>query len=300
MIDMKKFSLLLLLAFSMTATLIHAQDLTPNSGFEMWTLKTVPTQYFVPDSWDQLNDETNFVGILTCIQSSDAHSGIFAAKLITKAVQIGPISDTANGIITTGHLITVPPYGIYGGVASHVRPDSIYGWIKYEPTPGDSCQIQLDLLSVNNDTVGKALYQTSQTHTVYTRFSAPIVYKSSNAPDTIRWMLSSSNGYKSLPNSTMYVDDLGIVYATGIHDPPISDFLSISPNPAHDVVRVTNEKNISGTLVCYALNGQLVRTWKLSGANQEFAVNDLERGTYLIELVNDKKQIAAAGKIVIQ
>src|SRR5580765_7400983 len=83
-----------------------AQNSTPNAGFEDWTTITFPTQYEVPDNWDQLNAETNFIGILTCIKSSDAHSGSFAAKLVTKEVNILSITDTANGIITTGLLIT--------------------------------------------------------------------------------------------------------------------------------------------------------------------------------------------------
>jgi hypothetical protein len=297
---MKKISSLILSFSFFLAAGAGAQDITPNSGFEMWTLKTVPTQYFVPDSWDQLNDETNFIGILTCIQSTDAHSGIFAAKLITKYVDLGVIKDTANGIITTGHLITVPPYGIYGGVPSHVRPDSIFGWIKYEPAAGDSCQIQLDLLSVNNDTVGKALYQTAQTISAYTRFSAPVIYKSTDNPDTIRWMISSSNGYNALPNSTMYVDDIGIVYGTGVYDPPLSDFLTVSPNPAHDVIRIRNDKMVRGTLILYSTAGQRIAYWTLKDSEQEFSVRDLAGGTYLAELVSEHAEILAAGKIVVQ
>ncbi len=295
---MKRITLLITSLFFACSS--PAQDITPNSGFEMWTLKTVPTQYLVPDSWDQLNDETNFIGILTCVQSTDAHSGTFAAKLITKAVQIGPIKDTANGIITTGHLVTVPPYGIYGGVPSHVRPDSIYGWIKYEPTPGDSCQIQLQLFAANNDTIGEALYQTAQTLTSYTRFSAPVNYYSSDDPDTIRWMLSSSNGYAALPNSTMYVDDIGIVYGTGIHDPPLSDFLSIAPNPAVHTLRIINDQMVNGTLIFYTSSGQRVKEWKLRGANDEIPVNDFSKGTYLVELISEQNEIIAAGKILVQ
>lgn len=284
----------------LTAHFASAQDITPNSNFEMWTLKTSPTQYLNPDGWDQLNDETNFLGILTCVQSTDAYNGAFAAKLITKTVTILGVTDTANGIITTGKLITVPPYGINGGVPSHIRPDSIYGWIKYEPTPGDACQIQLDLFTANKDTVGVALFQTSQTLTAYTRFSAPVIYKTSETPDTLRWLISSSDGFNSLPNSTLYVDNIGIVYGVGISEPPLSDFVSVSPNPAGDFLNIRNEKLLQGTLQLYNTAGERVREIILNNGQMKVDVAELLPGTYLLELISENATVIAAGKLVVQ
>src|SRR6187549_1346402 len=175
---MKKILLALVFSF-LIFHISFAQDPTPNAGFENWTLVNGATQYYVPDGWDNLNAATSFIGILTCVQTTDAHSGSFAVKLITKEVSTQFGTDTANGIITTGHLILIPPYGVTGGIPFHSRPDSIYGWFKYAPTPGDSTQIEFDLLGANHDTLGKALFKSGDNISVYTRFSAPIVYVSS-------------------------------------------------------------------------------------------------------------------------
>jgi len=277
-----------------------AQDITPNSGLEMWTLVTSPTQYLNPDSWDQLNDETNFIGILTCVQSTDAHSGNFAAKLITKYVDLGIIKDTANGIITTGKLITVPPYGNYGGVPSHERPDSIYGWIKYQPVAPDSCQIEIDLRTAAGDTVGKAKFQTGLTLTTYTRFSAPVIYKSSENPDTIMWLISSSNGFKAIPNSTLWVDDIGVVMNTGINEISLGDFITITPNPSSKMIQIKNDKMISGDLIFYDGTGKLTWQHPIKNQNENLDVSDIPEGIYLAQLIDDRKKLVASGKIIIQ
>src|SRR5436190_9998828 len=117
----------ILLPLVLSCFLFHtsfSQDPTPNAGFENWNFDTCLNVFEVPDNWDQLNCETNILSILTCLKTTDAHSGNFAAKLTTKIV----FTDTANGIITTGHLITVPPYGVDKGIPYTQRSDSIFGW----------------------------------------------------------------------------------------------------------------------------------------------------------------------------
>jgi len=298
---MKNEMVLYILAVSLFCSQFSmAQDITPNSGFEMWTLVTVPTQYLIPDSWDNLNPQTNFIGILTCIQTTDAHSGTLAAKLVTKIVTIGPVTDTANGIITTGHLITTPPYGVIGGIPTHERPDSIFGWIKYQPTPGDSCQIEFDLRTAAGDTVGKALYQTGETLNTYTRFSAPIVYFSSATPDTSLWLISSSNGFNAYPNSTLYVDDIGIAENTGIAQISLSNFITLAPDPADNFLRVKNEKLISGDLTLFDETGRKMKQACIKNPLEEIDVSDLPEGIYLVRLTDAKNDCSASGKIVVQ
>jgi hypothetical protein len=230
---MKQLSVLFLSALILVVR-VNAQDATPNAGFENWTVVTFPTQYEVPDDWDQLNDQTNFIGILTCVKTTDAHTGSFAAKLVTKVVTILTLVDTANGIITTGELITTPPYGITGGIPYMQRPDSMAGWIKYTPEGGDSCQIEFVLRNSNNDTIGTALYKTGATISQYTRFSAPVVYNSGDLPDTSLWLISSSNGFNAIPNSTLYVDDLSLILSVGIQEVNAEEIVMLEANLVTD------------------------------------------------------------------
>lgn len=291
------FSLLFSIFYS---TLLFAQNPTPNSGFEDWTTITFPTQYEVPNSWDQLNDETNFIGILTCIKTSDAHSGSFAVKLVTKVVTILSITDTANGIISTGHLVTVPPYGVSGGLPYNLRPDSITGWFKYTPTPGDSCQIEFDLRGSNNDTIGKALFKCGTTVANYTRFSAPVIYYSTGIPDTSLWLISSSNGFNSLPNSTLYVDDLALIMPTGIPEIKLGETIELVNTLVQDQLIIRNDKLQHGIFMLYNTDGKPVKQLNFTNSKEILDVNDVANGLYFFSAVDHHGTSLGSGKLVIQ
>src|ERR1043165_1249209 len=278
-----------ILASSLSFFLSHfsfAQNPTPNAGFENWNFDTCVNIFEVPDNWDQLNCETNILSVLTCLKTTDAHSGNFAVKLVTKEV----FTDTANGIITTGHLITVPPFGVDGGIPFTQRPDSIYGWFKYFPTPGDSSQIEFDLFGANHDTVGTALFQSGDSIFTYTRFSAPIVYFNAETPDSSLWIISSSNGFNSLPNSTLYIDDVGLVNPSGINEVNLDDFISLTPDPASDFIFIQNKKQIIGDLIFYDEEGRVIRKFPTANQESSFSVSSFSEGIYFVRLVDSKNK----------
>ncbi|HYV91316.1 MAG TPA: T9SS type A sorting domain-containing protein [Chitinophagales bacterium] len=294
--ERRHFSILFFLLMLINFNFSFAQDPTPNAGFENWNFDTCVNTFEVPDNWDQLNCETNILSILTCLKTTDAHSGNFAAKLVTKIV----FTDTANGIISTGHLITLPPYGVDGGIPYVSRPDSIFGWFKYSPTPGDSSQIEFQLFDTNRDTIGMALFQSGQTITTYTRFSAPIVYFSAATPDTSLWIISSSNGFNSLPNSTLYIDDIGLAYPSGLNEVRLNDFISITPDPTSDFILIMNERQMSGDLILYDEAGRVIRKFPVTKQSETFSISDLDEGFYFVRFTDSKNNFLAAGKILIQ
>lgn len=277
------------------------QSPTPNAGFEDWTTITFPTQYQVPNNWDELNEETNFIGILTCIRdTANPHSGNSDVKLITKVVTIFNVTDTANGIISTGRLITSPPYGVDSGIAYHERPDSIAGWIRYFPTAGDSCQIEFDLKGSNNDTIGKALFQAGATLSNWTRFSAPVVYYSGNTPDTSLWLISSSNGFNSLPNSTLYIDDLSVIMSTGIPDLYSEPMINVNSNLVKDQIIISNKSSKKATFNLYNMNGELVIQQLVVKTTELLSANDLANGMYFYEACGTDGALLNSGKVVVQ
>lgn len=204
----------------------YAQDpATPNAGFENWT--QVGSRYD-PNDWSNLNPSTYILGVYTCTRASgvDKHSGNYAIKLQTKSV----FFQTANGVATTGKLLTTAPYGVNGGLPFTNRPDSISGWFKYTPAGTDSGFVQFALYAAG-DTVGFVRFETGQyATTTYTRFSAPVVYLSAATPDTALWLLSSSRAANPVINSTLYLDDLELIY-----------------NPTCNAPEAMNNTNITAT-----------------------------------------------------
>jgi hypothetical protein len=288
-------SLSLLLSFHFS----YSQNATPNPGFEDWTFVDFFGQFYIPNSWDNLDSATAIIGILTCQQTTDKHSGQFAVKLLTQEVIIFG-TDTANGIITTGNLIVIPPYGIEGGIPYTERPDSIAGWFKYTPAPGDSTQIQFDLFTNAGDTIGTALIQIGQTVTGYTRFSAPVVYQSSGTPELSRWLISSSNGYNALPGSVLYVDDISLIFTTGVNEIENSSGLGIHQTIESEVLWLSNPKHVSGNLTVYNTLGNALAVFPLSGEHQEIHLPAVANQILVCSVTDNNGALLLSKKIVVQ
>lgn len=276
----------------------NAQNPTPNAGFEEWTEVNFFGNFFIPNSWDNLDSSTALLGILTCQRTTDAHSGSYAVKLVTYAIVA--FNDTANGIVTTGNLITVPPYGIEGGIPYTERPDSIACWVKYQPVGGDSTMIQFSLLDATNDTVGMALLKIGATISSYTRFSAPVVYYSAATPALSRWMMSSSNGFKAIPGSTLYVDDLALLFTTGVEGVQNTSGMQFINSFVTDQLLLSNPKHYSGQLRLYNAIGSLQAMYPVTHTSEQFHLPHLMNGMYYCTVAGDDGAILLQKKIVVQ
>ncbi|MEO8149869.1 MAG: T9SS type A sorting domain-containing protein [Bacteroidia bacterium] len=255
--------LTIITASLMISGFAFAQDpATPNAGFENWT--QIGSRYD-PDNWNNLNPSTAILGVYTCTRASgvDKHTGNYAIKLQTKTV----FFQTANGVATTGHLITTAPYGVTGGLPFTGRPDSISGWFKYTPASADSGFIQFQLKH-NGDTVGFVRFQTGNyTTATYTRFSAPITYFSSATPDTSLWLLSSSRAANPIVNSALYVDDLQLVY----NPPPCNTPAGLTTTNITGTTAKLNWAAVTGALqykIRYRVKGTTV--WTNTSSNVLF------------------------------
>lgn len=293
------FSGLLFFSAMCTPCISEAQDPTPNAGFEDWTAVNFFGNFFTPNSWDNLDSATAIIGILTCQRSTEAHSGTYAVKLVTYEVNIFG-TDTANGIITTGNLIIVPPYGIEGGIPYHERPDSIACWIKYMPAGGDSTQIQFDLFSGSGDTIGTALLKIGKTVSNYTRFTAPIEYFSAATPELSRWMFSSSNGYSAVPGSVLYIDDISLLFTTGIEEVQNESGLQLINTLVSDQLLLSNPKHHAGKLQVYNSLGMLQSVFPVKDGAEQFSLGHLSNGIYCCAVVGDDGKVLLRKKIVVQ
>jgi hypothetical protein len=287
----------------------HAQNPTPNAGFEDWTENpNGGSPYYTPDNWSNLNPETYFAfGILTCLRCDTPHSGNYAVELVTDSAKGEPPVD---GIMTTG-TIDILTQNVVGGVPFSQRPDSIYGWIKYYPIKkdsagvilSDSTEIQFSLLGSSGNVIGLATHSIGDSITNYTRFSSPVIYTdTTSAIDTAQWIISSSNGHHAYIGSRLYVDDIGLIGpGAGIATPALKPVtISVMPNPASGFILLSNPEQYAGILSLFNTTGAVVKQIQLNSVQQNIDIHDLASGDYLYSIKDEDGNPLANGSIIVK
>jgi len=274
------YALYMGIAFSQNAA-------TPNAGFENWT---AATSYNTPNNWNTLNSTTSYLSVYTCLKAtaaSDYHSGTAAIELITKTV----LTSKAQGIATTGKLNTnmiTMTGSINGGIPYTERPDSIVGWYKSSPVSNDTGFVQFILFGSTRDTIGIARFYVPATAvTKFTRFHKAIEYRSSNVPDSSLWILSSSSGATGQQvNSTIWVDDLDLIYnTTGISNTSsIDNTVILFGNPVSDKLDIYIPQN--SQIEILNINGQILKNIQDAYDCTIIDFSDLAKGLYFIEIKN--------------
>lgn len=277
---------------------VKAQNATPNAGFENWN--TVVNR-IDPADWNNLNPSTAILGVLTCARASgaDAHSGNYAIKLTTKLIP--GFNIIANGIASTGTLITTPPYGVSGGIAYTGRPDSITGWYKYTPAGTDQGFVELQLLgATNTDTIGYVRFETpNATVSTYTRFAAAVNYLSTATPSNSIWILSSSKGVGPIVNSQIFIDDIAMVFnSSSVNTINSKNEVTILGNVIKEKIRF-NYKN-TGVYQFRLIDtaGRIVADTQLNSQQSTVDVSSLD-GLYFYTIENNTG-IINTGKIIIR
>ena len=301
---MKKIVTLIAL-FSVSATYLLAQ--TPNPGFESWTHTSAITgSYDTPDNWNTANPKTAITGVLSCFKSTSFHSGSFAIQLITKQIP-SPFNQLVPGIATTG-TIDQTTQSITGGIAYTLKPDSITGWYKYTPQGGENGFVSFYLFGSaanNTDTIAKATFSTPKaTVATYTRFAAALTYTTTTTPvANSMWLLGSSNndGLTSSIGSTLYVDDLALVFNpnTGVAEQNMPE-LTVGPNPAIGHFEINNPLNRQAIFVLYDAMGRKVAEEKTEGTTTFVNVNTLPNGLYTYSIIDENNIAVKGGKLIIK
>lgn len=294
---MKKLILLSCL-LPLSAFVSFAQNAaTPNPGFESWTQQS---NYWNPDSWNNLNSSTWILGVFTCQRASaaaDVHSGSYAIKLTTKSV----FGITANGIASTATLITSPPYGITGGIPYTERPDSIVGWYKYTPAnANDSGFVQFALLTNSYDTIGMVKFNTPNTPVAtYTRFSKEITYLSPATPELSYWILSASDGVNPVINSSMIVDDVDLIFVTTpVAGEPAKSPVTLLSNLVQEEIIIKNPSEKQVFFELTDLSGRMVMREKITHHRQSISSVMLNHGLYMYRLSDLDGSIHSSGKVI--
>ena len=279
---MKKTSALLCLLISASLS-VYSQTI-PNNGFETWTI-TPPAPFETAEGW---------AGGPSISKSTNAHSGSFAIQLQT-AIFTNPNNgetDTISGNAFTGTPGMGPGMPGIPGFAFTNRPDSLTGWYTFSPIGNDMNEIRVtlsrwDAVSLQREEIANSIFSCNPSE-LYSRFSFPIQYNSSNIPDTATIEIRSSNSPIEAPilGSILLVDDLEFTSAdqTGFSHIETSSSFRIFPNPANDFLNVTSRDN--GQIKIINALGQTMESIQLN-ANSIISITTSNYSNGIYFIVND-------------
>lgn len=153
-------------------------------------------------------------------------------------------------------------------------------------------------------TVGNAQTTTAQTTTVQTiTVNSGAAYTN----QTVTWTAPAAGVYyfgfnnNSAAGATqayLFMDTLSVTSVLGNEEFQASE-MSVFPNPATNVINVSNPDALVNGVTITDLNGRTVKTVKLAGVSEaQISVSDLSAGMYLMNITSDKG--AVTKKIVKQ
>ncbi|MCX6252707.1 MAG: PCMD domain-containing protein [Bacteroidetes bacterium] len=297
----------------------------PNGGFEAWhQVQGIDSVFMEPDSnfFSTLNELANTPAIgagsgpITVYRTTDAHSGTYAAKLVSKNFPYIPKDIFIPGMLGTTKLIILQstikigkpcPYGCH--------PQHFTGWFKYFPVNNDSCKVAIVVSQFNTsthkrDTIGYGEMIYHEAYNTYTQFDIPVVYRNQTmTPDSLSILAVSSAGFNlgdlqagvGQVSSTLYVDDFMVEYPAGIQQFMMPDVtINTYPVPARDLLKVELSKVVkNGLLEVFAMDGKKMARYSLIKDKNTIPVYNLTNGTYYYKLT-DGKTVLNTGSFMIK
>jgi len=282
------------------ASIAVAQTELPNMNFEDWHENHYSTWfpnnfYWEPNTdgnwniWETGNSASTTVNVFPTERTEDAESGNYAVRMETKSV----FGQPAAGNIFTGHFIAdmFDSQALFG-VPFTGTPDAFRGWYKF--TPGtidgnpDTCAIYA-ILSKWNGTqrveIAKAELYTYQTVSSYTSFDLPFVYLSTDVPDTISIVLTSSkhgDEFIGGTGSTLFADDLSLYYDNSIVEDATNKMdVKIFFNSYSQSIRIQRNTNASAHIDLYDITGKKIFTAAVYSNFAEIKLPNLHSGVYI-------------------
>lgn len=207
--------------------LVFSQQQLQNGDFESW--ENPGTAEHEPNNWSSLKTADALAGSAPEVLSQDVgRNGGFCAKLEVKTA----FFINANGIMTNGRVhadfnpengyVFTDPNDARWNTAFTDKPDSIVGWYKYAPQGGDKGKVEI-ILHVNQgnlpfngtqgNVIARAKYEFTAAQATWTRFSKAFNYwNTTDNPEYILTTVTSGDSTVSVEGSTLWVDDLSLVY----------------------------------------------------------------------------------------
>lgn len=225
-----KYKLLLTACITFTIFLLNGQNQFQNPSFEEWE----PIKYgSIPEpvNWSSIRtaEPDNLAKIAPAVwgQSDDAHTGNYSLYLTNIAI----FGIVATGTITNGRIVAnlnpdlgnshTDPDSAQWNMPLNQRPDSVVGWYKCKPSPGDFPTAKVLIhkgyaalpQEDSSNWIGVAYIELSSSEvTEWTRFSVPFEYFDERTPEFFLTILTAGNGTTAVANSEAWFDDLKLIF----------------------------------------------------------------------------------------
>ncbi len=172
----------------------------------------------------------------------------------------------------------------YGNVATQCIVDSVY----YESG--------LKRVRINGSTAMCSLHQ----KVIFTEGSGPSssfnYQRRSNGFEVPSFMLCHfKDGVRVLGNH-LFKDSCNVVEVGIAENKLSSNQITISPNPASDIITIESLSKASNTIAIYTLQGKLLRQTPLRQAKTDISIADFDAGVYIIRVIGE--DINMAKKII--
>jgi len=326
---MKNFITIILTLF-VTATFVNnvvaqctgTEVLIPieNASFEDWASEGSyddPSPASTEDGggfWDTANKVVDLYASadVTTIQSTDAHSGDYSAKLVTSSVDIIVTDLLTSATLFSGFFDPDPSNileSVKFGKPFTETPDYFRVWYQYEPVQGDSAEIYcyLEKGADNETRIATAYTKIYDATTGWTELVLPFEYESSEMPESITLVFASSaagDDFEGQVGNTLYVDDVELFKCTTPNENLISGVFTsnVFPNPSlGDNIKFEFSEERDVVLNIFSVDGKNVFTSNVNSDNYELDVAEWNNGFYQY-VINDKdsNEAISRGSFVIQ
>jgi hypothetical protein len=291
-------TIFIFLFFWVGASSISGQTSIPESGFENWIQQT---SYEEPAGnwWTSLNQLKSLGGPVTLTKASDPHSGLFAAKLETLAWG----TFILPGLLVSGRFVVTSPFILQGQPFSD-KPGAFKGYYKYVSVNSDSAAIfamltKYNTISGKRDTIAIAKQAVLTSVAEYTAFDLTFEYTSSETPDSLDVVFSSSAGganFLGQVGSTLIIDDVLLEYLSGVQEtlmPEIS--VDLFPNPSSDNVRISIDlpQNYSISYTVFSLNGIKMSNGIFVESSTAINTQNYPNGKYILNIYSQENLIGS-------
>jgi hypothetical protein len=295
------YIIIVLLISTLCVPFASGQDI-PNASFENW-------QNGEPVDWHTTN-QALFTTVIK--DASNPQQGNYSAQLKMVTVTI-PFLGTYSmpGVLSTANLeadIINMSFNIWGGYPFSGMPNSLAGYLRYQPVNNDTCYFGWALSKWQNgkrDTIGFGYAYRGGSIPDWTYFEVPIEYQIWEAPDTMNILFLCSNLADGLihTNTKMWVDNLSFLYGpVGIEGVTFKDDLRVYANgETRQLILETSFKEPKHlSIELFSMNGNLLLQEKrtLFNSKELFDISSLKTGIYISRII-EGDQIIESRKITI-